>query len=617
MPYTGSPEARFKRVEKAFAKDGFAVRSVPEPGNPAGAAGYRMIDGFIGVAAEHETATVGKSGRRKRAFYLEGDNRQMGYLLGLLAEDDVSRMTTDFVENVVFAFFAGDEAVTSEKATPMKELIVNLVYEASKGMRPDVPSEYIEELEGLLDGCKAANPATKVEWSRLWALNFGIDCALAHIYTGKIFGERGIRPKLLRTPIGCNAYSISGQAARGKHYFGRDFMFPTANVFQETACLIIYNPADRAGRPRHAFVSQSAPGIIGSMAAVSAEGVAIGVNMVPSRFCDPDRPGFNSLSLNRDCMEYCASAEEVVERIAAAQRGVSWLYPVADARGSSYIIEAGRKIEEGEPFPYFSFIPPYYRRRLPRLRYVERMRRRYGTPKPLNGLIARSSSYTYPKDYIERWNRRLYAAFDRNWLRRLVDLLSDLAGFLLALIQGKLGGIEHTLRREVEELIRGADYAAVDYSERGYINDRWTDANCPGPYYFAPQRETRSDVVLASNNYLSPEMRLTTMNEWTAIIASANQNDIQWRYDELNREILDALDASRRGIDRETAWELINFLRPDGKFPSYYNRDRKLAWQEVQVHGSVSLCELTERSIRSLYGYYGDGPVEIHLMSYL
>jgi len=617
MALNGTPEARFKRVEKAFAKDGFAVRSFPEPGAPSREVGYRIVDGFIGVMAEHESATIGTTGRHKRAFYLEGDNRQMGYLLGLLAEDDISRMTTDFVENVVFAFFAGDEAIASEKATPLKDLIVNLVYEASKGMQPDVPDEYIEELEGLVAGCKAANPATKVEWSRLWALNFGIDCALAHIYTGKIFGERGILPRLLRTPIGCNAFSVSGAAAKGKHFFGRDFMFPTANVFQETACLIIYNPTERDGRARHPFVSQTAPGIIGAMAALNSEGVAIGINMVHSRFCDPDRPGFNSLPLNRDCMEHCASADEVVERIAVAQRGVSWLYPVADAQGKSYIIEAGRKIDSNEPFPYFSFISPYYRRRLPHLRYIERMRRRYGTPKPLHGLIARSSDYTYPKDYIDHWNRRLYAAFDRNWLRRLIDFLSDLVGLVLSLIQGKLRGLERTLRREVEELTRGADYAAVDYSERGYINRSWTDENCPGPYYFAPQREQRPDVVLASNNYLSPEMRLTAMNEWTAIIASANQNDIQWRYDELNREILDALDASRRGIDRETAWELINFLRPDGKFPTYYNHDGKISWREVQVHGSVNLCELTERTIRSLYGYYGDNPVEIRLMSYL
>ncbi len=335
MALDGTPEARFKRVERAFAKDGFEVRYLPEPGSPSKKTGYRAIDGFIGVMAEHGSATVGKSGRRKRAFYLEGGNREVGYLLGLLAEDDISRMTTDFVENVVFAFFSGDEAITSEKTTPLKDLIVNLVYEASKGMRPDVPGEYIEELEGIVAGCKAANPATKVEWSRLWALNFGIDCALAHIYTGKIFGDRGIRPRLLRTPIGCNAFSISGSAARGKHFFGRDFMFPTANVFQDTACLIIYNPAERDGRKRHPFVSQTAPGIIGSMAALNTAGVAIGINMVPSRFCDPDRPGFNSLPLNRDCMEHCASADEVVERIAGTQRGVSWLYPVADARGKS------------------------------------------------------------------------------------------------------------------------------------------------------------------------------------------------------------------------------------------------------------------------------------------
>ena len=86
---------------------------------------------------------------------------------------------------------------------------------------------------------------------RLLALNLGIDCLLAHIYTGTIFAERGVHPGLLRTPIGCNAFSISGDAAGGRHFFGRDFMFPTADVFQDTACLMLQVPEgspESAGR---------------------------------------------------------------------------------------------------------------------------------------------------------------------------------------------------------------------------------------------------------------------------------------------------------------------------------------------------------------------------------
>jgi hypothetical protein len=107
------------------------------------------------------------------------------------------------------------------------------------------------------------------------------------------------------------------------------------------------------------------------------------------------------------------------------------------------------------------------------------------------------------------------------------------------------------------------------------------------------------------------------MNEWIALLAGGNQNDIQWRYDELNKEILDALDAAPGGIGERAAWDLIDFLRPDGKFPDYYNPGSARDWRRVQVHGSVTLCELTARTITSRFGYYGDEPVTLHLDSYL
>ena len=58
---------------------------------------------------------------------------------------------------------------------------------------------------------------------------------------------------------------------------------------------------------------------------------------------------------------------------------------------------------------------------------------------------------------------------------------------------------------------------------------------------------------------------------------------------------------------------MIDFLRPDGKFPQYYNPGGAKDWRQVQVHGSVTLCELTSLTFTSLFGYYGDEAVTIHL----
>jgi hypothetical protein len=606
--------AKFVRVESGFLADGFSVVPLPVPGSPSTQTRFLTIGGALGVRAERPAAPA--SDRRKTAFYLEGDGYQMGWMMGYMAEADVSRMATEFVENVAFAFF--DESATEGGLLgPLKDLIVRLIGEASGRILPDIPLRYVREIDGIVDGCMAANAGTFVRRDRLLALNLGIDCVLAHLYTGRLFRDRGFHPRQLKTAIGCNAFSLSGAAAGGRHFFGRDFMFPTANVFQDSACVMIYVPAAEGDPPRAApqpFIGQSAPGFVGCMAGMNRAGVAMGVNMLPGALCDPDRPGLNSLLLVRDCIQHCTSAREVVDRVQEAPRGVSWLYPVADRHGEAFAIEAGRKVGAREPFPYFSFIPRAWRRLLPRRRFIEQMRRRYGTPPPKAGMVARGNGYHYPMEYLSDWNPGLWRGDERNWLVNVLDILGDLAGLVGDLLHGRVRG---SLREEVEKLVREAVIIPDAFTERGAINRTWRDRNCPGPFYFAPQRESRPDVLVATNASVTPEMRLTCMTEWLALLAGRNLNDIQWRYDELSREILDALDAAPQGIGEETAWDIIDFLRPNGRFPSYYNHGPAEEWAKVQVHGSVTLCELTGLSFRTRFGYYGDAPVTLHLGAYL
>jgi hypothetical protein len=622
MPLTGSIAERFTRIQDAFRNDGFTVMQVPAVAARGLEAhgqsvGYRLKDGHIGVAAEQPGARNFRTGKPKRAYYLEGSPGVMGWLLGALAEEDVSRMTNEYVRNVAFAFIDSAAASRGGVLAPLKALVVRLIAEASRVMLPDIPPAYIEEIDGIVEGCRAANPWTLVRRESLLALNLGFDYLLAHIYSGKLFAERGYGAGLLKTPLGCNAFSLSGAAAGGRHFLGRDFMFPTADVLQDTACLIVYRPEGAAGQPPLPFVSQTAPGIVGSMVGVNAGGLAMGVDMLPSRFCNPDRPGFNSLLLVRDCLQACASAGEAVAHVTEAPRGVPWLYPVADAGGAAYVIEAGPRLPPGQEFPYSTYVPRYYRGRLPQKSYVEMVRRKYGTPAPDKGLVVRSRDYSYPQDYIDDWNEQLWHAFDRSVLRKLADALVQFIESIADAFTRKTGNLWRMLGGEIEKLNRGAVWSPLYFADRGYINATWTDTNCPGPFYFAPQRESRPDVLVATNHCITPEMRLAGMNEWTAILAGGCLNDFQWRYDELNREILDALDAAPSGIDGRAAWKLIDFLNPNGKFPEYYNPDRGRDWREVQVHGSVSLCELTGRTLTSLFGYYGDEPVTIHLNEYV
>lgn len=107
----------------------------------------------------------------------------------------------------------------------------------------------------MIAGC--AVRGVKIDRKRLLVLNVGIDILLAVIYPGKLPQEKGWKPEHFRIPMMCNAFANFGRNPDPYHYFGRDFMFVTGQVFQDTACLIIYNP-DR-GLP---FVSVTAPRII-------------------------------------------------------------------------------------------------------------------------------------------------------------------------------------------------------------------------------------------------------------------------------------------------------------------------------------------------------------------
>jgi hypothetical protein len=613
MPAAGSVAQRFARVKAAFAADGFSVLPLADPRAPGAALDYVQTGQSIGVAAVHNGELRSRRGTRKRAYYIEGSSFEKGWLMGRMAEPEVSRMAGDYIRRVAFAFFGPSPLARPEAFPGIKTLIVDLIEGAARRMLDDIPPEYVEEMKGIEAGCRETNPGTDVTQEHLMALNLGIDCVLSHVYSGEIFARRRVHPSCLRTPFGCNAFSISGAAAGGRHFFGRDFMFPTADVFQDTACLAVYAAQDDSHRY---FVSQTAPGFVGVMTGMNDAGVAMGVDMMASSLCDPARPGFNSLLLLRECIEHCLTAEEAVTRIAEAPRGVSWIYPIADAGGRAYVVEAGRRLSPNAPFPYFEKVPARLRKLLPDLAYIERQRAAHGMAAPVRGICVRPRGYFYPREYLQDWNESLWGAFEKSPLTKFasaVRLMVTEAGVLFRWI---FAGRPRGWTRDVRRLLRSINFHRADFGERGYISSNREERNCPGPFYFAPQREARDDVLVATNHCIAPEMRLTAMTEWIALLAGGEQDDIQWRYDELNREILEALDAAPDGIDEEGAWRLIDFLHPNGAFKSYYNRDGG-RWEDVQVGGSVTLCELLGRTFTSRFGYYGDPPVTLHLMPFL
>lgn len=555
--------ARFKErtfsLINAFDRDGYEVKKTV------------TLNGRIGMAAEHKTAVNYDTKGKKRAYYLEGTNYEMGHLLGLLAEQEISLMAVDFSDKVVFSFIG---VKILEKIKILQELLISVVYDIAKGMYPYLPPEIRDEMQGICDGCKQSNPGTKVDMPRLIALNMGFDILCALVYTGNFLMERyaGLKPSDLRIPLMCNGFSVFGRAADHGHYFGRDFMFPTAGIFQNTAAYIIYNPDSARGKAALPFVSLTAPGIAGSISAMNIRGVAVGVNMSPAANCSPKNVGTNSLLLNHMMAQYGRSAGQAVEIARNTARGVSWNYMVSDGTNDkACVIEAGASDSSPQ---FVEFPPDDYRSQLPGMDFIDA----HKSAELSSGMAVRWSDYKYPDGYLG-YNYGLWKRYNK--------------------------------RYSVRKKLYGDTFA-----EQGYINKSADDKNCPSMYYFAPQRETNEGIIISTNHFIVPEMRYYSMHPWTSKIVGDKINDIQWRYDELNNQILTAL-KEEGYIGYATAKRLIDFLSPYGKFPSYYAGNPKSAdGKEIRIEGCTSVFDLKNLSVESHFGYYCDDWVKITLPGY-
>ena len=582
------PGRRLMQLVETFGSDGFEMSMV------------LTYNGRIGITAENKSVLNYDTGKPKKAYYVEGSPYETGYLMGSMAEQEIVRMM-DYADRVVFSFI-GSKVL--EKTKMIQGAFIRIVHQLSKKVWNQLPEAIREEVNGLYDGCKSRNPKTRVNMERLIVLNTGIDIICSMVYSGSFFryGIEGVEPEDLDIPMMCNAFTVCGKSAGDCCIFGRDFSFPSADVFQDTAALIVYapmspgvqnrynrhairkessapasRPADVSeaesvlkGRSPLPFVNLAAPGMIGSIAAMNLQGVALGVNMSPGANCDPENIGVNSLIMTRLCVQYSKSAADAASLMVRLPKGVSWLYIIADGNGRSCVAEAGASL----PMPDLTQYPDEkYRLLLPDADFLKG----HASAPYDNGTMLRWNDYKYPREFLS-FNHQLW---------------------------------QHYNEREKKQNIIYADA----FEETGYIN-RAGDQNCPSSFYFAPQREESDELLVASNHYIIPEMRYFAMHRWTQKIIGKRVNDIQWRYDELNRQIHDRLKEKGR-IGIADARELISFLAPYGKYSGYYaDNPKSRNGKEIRIEGAVSVFELKSRVVESHYGYYCDKWVRLSLPAY-
>jgi hypothetical protein len=558
-----------EELKQAFDVDGYIVKQSVQ------------YMGSNGLLALHKTARNSQTGEPKKAVYVEGDGYSMGRLIGQLLEPEITTMATKWVETVIPALVA--MPYLNWLFPVLKHILEDwnyAIYDLDHGLYPnDIPLDLQHEMKGIADGCKDSNSKTLVTYKNILALNAGIDTLFAAVWTGLGIGDKlerslekvppteqaalrsaiaELKPKMFRAPrFACNALAAFGSATvGGKFYFGRDFQFPAKGGFEDCACMIIYNPSyDVApGVKAVPMVAQTAPGMVGSVTAMNNEKVALGVNVVISANCNPARPGLNSLLMVRHAAQCGYGLDRVIQTMVNARRGVSWIYPVGDGKTNrAAVIEAGMS---ADPLDYLHYA------------WQELFRRNLlptGASDVIDkGLFARTGDWAYPAGYLDR-NPALFQFMKY-------------------------------------------PYSPDQFAPDGRINQDWKDrkGNVRDGYFFFPQRESKPDLLVATNVYVTPEMRYCAMNPWPNKLAQSRMADFIWRYDELNRQCL----AAYGSIDEGRAIELIDFLAPTRKFPEYYGN-------EPVIGGSISLCNLTDRTITSRFGHQADQWVKITLPKYV
>ncbi len=538
--------------------------------------GYKIIKAFtyagrLGVMAAHRRILSYDTGKGKRCYYVEGTPYERGYLMGLLAEREMADMAVRFTDNVIFDFL---DIEFLNRFPLLQKLLVELLYELSERTFDMLPGHIHAEVSGMLDGCKKANPRTKVTKKRLVVMNVAFDVLCALAYSGEFFQKRApeVAANSIKLTMMCNAFSVFGEAATGGHYFARDFMFASGGVFQNNLCHVIHVPAEQPNTKLYPYVSVTAPGMAGSISAMNSNGVAIGVNMSPGANSNPGAVGLNSLLLARDAVLYGGDIRAAADVIVNADRGVAWNYALSDGTlDMACTVEAGMSASR---LDFTSYPAPELRPFLPDEAYLLA---HPGAPLK-NGAIARWCKMPYPREYLT-YNPKLWKDYQKTKDASITLYPNALA-------------------------------------PDGFINRTPEQKNCPSSFYFAPER-TDGDVHITGNHFISPRMRYCAMDPWTAMVVRGNVNDIQWRYDALNHEIRSALDQ-KGSIGYEDARRIADFLAPYGKYPEYYAKNpRSEDGKQIRIEGCVSLFDLKAKTVESHYGYYGDGWVRTTLENYL
>jgi len=587
----GTPKSD-AQLTAAFKQDGYDVAAI-----------HRLSSGQRGIMARSTNVTLLSTGQPKVVYYFEGSGYQMGFLHGYMLENSTSIMATDYLDHFIPSMISwkfDKKASASPKYAKLYDFVTSLIGDflmdkSVKSFNNELagtfPEPLLQEMQGIVDGAKAANPATVVSMDRLITLNYGMDFLSTQVFGGGLLGHLKdyIRTakggKLLQeadddmvellelleadfftVPAFCDAFVATGDShvpSSGPVY-ARSFQLPTAGYFQDYQTMFIYMPSDG----RVPAVSAAAPGLVGSITAMNAGGLVLGVDTLRSGLVNLEHPGINSCLLIRATIQNVTTVDAATDYIASLKRGCSYLYHMLDTSENAAIIEAARY----------------------------------------------NASNSIPSTATLIKNDKLRAALPTDAFMAANSHPDYRTGIFVRHLNYSVPSAFHGFNEGLFELA-GVPYAASDFSNAtGQVFPSWETEDADwfkiGSRYFSPVRMPYDDVALVTNFALTPQLRVAQMTFWASLFPG---DSMQWRYDTINRMLVE----NYGNIDHNVARDIITFLSPD-RTPGYWT-DTLNASDPMSaiVEGHLVVADVKNGIFQVKGGYWSDKWLQVQLPNYV
>jgi hypothetical protein len=287
------------------------------------------------VRINSDTGLLAENMSGKKCFILKGKPYSMGYQMGALDPEGTYNMAVNYTDKIL------SDTLDSEPDSVLFKLAKNMALTLAKDAVTvkAIPDYLLEEMQGVADGATKAG-GKQVTFDDVLLLNEGYDALYSMVLTLQLPLVKIVQKELM----GCNGFVLSGEAtAGGKVLHGRDFMFSTGDIYQKVTAMAIYLP--EKGYP---FVTLAAPGMVGLTTGLNSKGLSMGCDVVMGG-ATRNTPGLGCLLVIRDIIQNSANLDDAVERMKQQNRGVTWIYVLADDERSARYTN-GIVVEQGMSF---------------------------------------------------------------------------------------------------------------------------------------------------------------------------------------------------------------------------------------------------------------------------